>query len=77
MIPDQPNIGGDLFIPPGSTADAMTGDIVAVKTFKKGVRNRQMRYEGTIVEILEHGTKKIVGSLKNKGSEWFVQPDRR
>jgi len=77
VIPNQPNIGGDMFIPPGDTAGAMTGDIVSIKTFKKGVRNGQMRYEGTIVEILEHGTKKIVGSLKNKGSEWFVQPDGR
>lgn len=77
VVPDQPNIAGDLFIPPGNTAGALTGDTVAVKTFKKGVRSGQMRYEGMIVEILEHGTKKIVGTLKNKDSRWFIQPEGR
>ncbi len=44
VVPDQPNIGGDLFIPPPDTAGAITGDTVAVKTFKKGVRDGRMRY---------------------------------
>ena len=53
LIPQEANSHGDLFIPPDGTAGAITGDTVAAKAVKKGIRAGQMRYSGRIVEILE------------------------
>ncbi len=75
IIPLEPNSHGDLFVPPGEQADAMTGDIVAAKVVKKGRRAGQMRYSGIIVEILERAQNKFVGTLVKKREGWIVQPD--
>ncbi|GAF87892.1 unnamed protein product, partial [marine sediment metagenome] len=70
-----PNAHGDLFIPPGATAEAMTGDIVAAKIVKKGKRAGQMRYSGKVIEILERAQNKFVGTLLRQDEGWIVQPD--
>jgi ribonuclease R len=75
VTPLEPNIHGDLFIPPGATAEAMTGDIVAAKVVKKGERAGQMRYSGKVVEILERAQNKVVGTLIKRPEGWIVQPD--
>jgi ribonuclease R len=75
IVPQQANSHGDLFVPPGKTADAMTGDIVVAKVTKKGKRAGQMRYTGTIIEILERAQNKFVGTLTKKDGIWLVQPD--
>lgn len=75
VIPREPTSNGDLFIGPGGTAGAMTGDTVIAKAVKKGMRAGQMRYRGEIVEILERGRDKFVGTLKKAGSQWFVEAD--
>ena len=74
VIPFEPTASGDLFIRSADTAGAMTGDIVVAKTIKKGIRAGRMRHNGVIVEILQRGRNEFVGTLKQTGSQWFVQP---
>ena len=73
----EPDSHADLFIPPDSTADAVTGDIVAAKVVKQTRRGAQIRYSGKIVEILQRGQNKIVGTLRKGQQSWFVEPDGR
>jgi len=75
VTPLDPNTHGDLFIPPGATAKAMTGDIVAAKVVKKGERAGQMRYSGKVVEILERAQNKFVGTLMKRPEGWVLEPD--
>jgi ribonuclease R len=77
VTPLEPNLHGDLFIPPSATAEAMTGDIVAAKVVKEGKRAGQMRYSGKVVEILERAQNKVVGTLVKQPEGWIVQPDGR
>jgi ribonuclease R len=75
VIPLEPNLQGDLFIPPSATAEAMTGDIVAAKVVQRGKRAGQMRCSGRVVEILERAQNKVVGTLMKQSGGWIVQPD--
>jgi len=75
VTPLDPNTHGDLFIPPGATAKAMTGDIVAAKVAKEGKRAGQMRYSGKVVEILERAQNKFVGTLMKRPEGWVLEPD--
>jgi ribonuclease R len=75
VTPLEPNLRGDLFIPPDATADAMTGDIVAAKVVKEGKRAGQMRFSGKVVEILERGQNKVVGTLVKRPEGWMLEPD--
>jgi ribonuclease R len=65
----------DLFIPPGDTMEAMTGDVVAAKVVEKTMRGEQIRYAGRIIEIVQRGRNRFVGILMRKPDGWFVQPD--
>jgi ribonuclease R len=67
----------DLFIPPDSTADAVTGDIVSARVVRQTRRGGQIRYSGKIVEVLQRGQNKIVGTLRKGHQGWFVEPDGR
>jgi ribonuclease R len=73
----EKNLHEDLFIPPDSTADAVTGDIVSARVVRQTRRGGQMRYSGKIEEIIERGQNKIVGTLITKNGGWFVEPDGR
>ena len=75
VIPLEVNSHGDLFIPPGATAEAMTGDIVVAKVVKKGKRAGQMRCSGRVIEILERAQNRFVGTLLKRKDGWIVQPD--
>jgi len=75
VTPLEPNAHGDLFVPPSATAEAMTGDIVAVRVRKEGKRGGQMRYRGEVVEILERAQNRFVGTLQKHGDGWIVRPD--
>jgi len=66
---------GDLFIPPGDTGTAVTGDIVAAKIVKRGRRGGQMRYTGKVIEILQRASNKIVGTLSKSKEGWLVRPE--
>lgn len=75
VAPLEPAAHADLFIPPGDTLEAMTGDVVAAKVVEKSRRGDQMRYSGRVVEILERGHNRFVGTLLRKPEGWIVQPD--
>ncbi|MBN1392430.1 MAG: ribonuclease R [Sedimentisphaerales bacterium] len=75
VTPLEPNLQGDLFIPPDATAEAMTGDIVAAKVVKEGKRAGQMRFSGKVVDILERGQNKVVGTLMRRPEGWVIEPD--
>ncbi len=71
----EPTSHGDLFVPPGDTADAMTGDIVSAKVVKRGTRRGQVRLVARVIEILERAQDRFVGTLFKEDEGWFVQPD--
>jgi len=75
VAPLEPNSHGDLFIPPGKTGDAMSGDIVAAKVVRKGKRVREARFSGIVVDVLERAGNRLVGTLLRHGRGWIVQPD--
>ncbi len=75
IIPLEANSHGDLFVSPGDTGGAMTGDTVSAKVLKKGMRGGQMRFNGVIEDILQRGQNKIVGKLGKRGGEWVIEPD--
>ncbi len=75
VIPDTPNSHGDLFVPPGHSSGAVTGDTVAAEVSKRGKRDGRMMYEGRIVEIIERGHSRFVGELCRELNRWFVRPD--
>lgn len=75
VIPDTANSHGDLFVPPGQTGGAVTGDTVAARVLKRGKRDGRLMYEGRIVEIIERGQSRFVGELCRESKRWFVRPD--
>ncbi len=70
VIPDTPNSHGDLYVPPGSTGGALTGDTVSARVKKRGKRDGRMLYEGKIVEIIRRGQSRFVGELRKEFSRW-------
>jgi len=81
IIPDQRFREGDLFVPPGSSGGAISGDRVRAKIFRGGGRDRgssgRSGFTGRIVEVLERGQEHFVGVLVKEGNRWFVEPDGR
>jgi len=75
ITPLEPNAHGDLFVPPDSTADAMTGDVVLARAKRKGKRGAEMRYTGEILQVLERANNRFVGTLTRHPEAWLVQPD--
>jgi ribonuclease R len=75
VMPLAPATHADLFIPPGETMEAMTGDVVVAKVVEKSKRGNQDRYSGRVIEILERGRNRFVGTLMRKPEGWIVQPD--
>jgi ribonuclease R len=55
--------------------EAMTGDVVAAKVVEKSTRGEQIRYSGRIIEIVQRGRNRFVGTLMRKPEGWLVQPD--
>ncbi len=75
VSPLEPSAHVDLFIPPGDSMEAMTGDIVAAKVVEKSSRGGQMRYSGRVIEIVQRGRNRFVGTLIRKPEGWVVRPD--
>jgi ribonuclease R len=75
VCPLEPNSHADLFIPPNSAGDAMTGDIVVAKVKSKVKRGEQIRYSGEIIEVVERAQNRFVGTLVRQAGEWLIQPD--
>jgi len=75
VVPDSPTNHGDLFIPPGATLNAITGDTVVARITRRGKGVDETRVEGEIVEILARGQNRFVGELVREGREWLMIPD--
>ncbi|MHC4982849.1 MAG: ribonuclease R [Planctomycetota bacterium] len=75
VVPEQPNSHGDLYIPKGDSATAMTGDRVVARVRKRGKRGGQMVYSGQIIQILHRGNNRFVGELQHAEETWFVVPE--
>jgi ribonuclease R len=75
VVPLEPNAHGDLFIPPDSTGDAMTGDVVVAKVNRKGRRGPDVRLTGEIITVMERANNRFVGTLVRHPEAWLVQPD--
>ncbi|MDF1655732.1 MAG: ribonuclease R [Coxiellaceae bacterium] len=66
--------GQDIFLPSRQMNGLFNGDSVVVRVMRTNSRGRR---EGSVVEVLEHNTKQLVGKLCNEGGIWFVSPDSR
>ncbi len=75
VVPETPNSHGDLFIPPGASGGAMTGDFVVATVQKQGKREGRDVMSGQIVEIIRRGRNQFVGVLERAKGAWFVIPD--
>lgn len=75
VVPDEATVHGDLFIPPGSSLDAITGDKVLCRVVRRGQRAGKPSFGGQVVKIIQRGQSRFVGRLCEEGSAWFVQPD--
>ena len=80
VVPDDPSLGADIFIPPPGMASALHGDRVEVHVIEKqpaprfGRRGRESgpesgldrgpRFEGRIVRIAERAQKTVVGEFR-------------
>lgn len=60
---------GDIFIPPTMLGTAMHGDRVLVSP-QRSPKGR----EGSVIEILERGQKRVVGVLKRAGRHDYIEP---
>jgi ribonuclease R len=61
----------DLYIPAKAMAEAMDGDLVLAKVWRRKAEGKR---EGRIVEILERGQTKIIGTYYEEGSIAYVSP---
>ncbi|MEE9404585.1 MAG: VacB/RNase II family 3'-5' exoribonuclease [Algisphaera sp.] len=81
LQPDNPTEHGDLFIPPGSLRDAMTGDRVVAKVIheqrRSGGGSGKSPYVGKITEVLSRAEKAYAGTLIQKGKKFGVIVDGR
>jgi len=74
VIPDDKVREGDIFVPPGNVADAVTGDRVRVEVHRRK-HEGEKSIVGRVVEIIERGQAKFVGVLRKEGKQWWVEPD--
>ena len=75
IIPLEPNAYGDLYVSQEDTAGAMNNDTVVARAVKKGHRDGQVRYSGVIIDIVERGSDRFVGTLTRNKGLWLVQPE--
>ncbi len=64
----------DIFIPEDASGGAMHRDVVQVAIVKN---HEEARSEGSIVKILEHGVRELIGTYQKAKSYGFVLPDNR
>ncbi|MCL4197014.1 MAG: ribonuclease R [Phycisphaerales bacterium] len=80
LIPDTPNREGDLFIPPGATGTAVSGDKVRARVVRgrsRGGPPGASPYTGEVVEVIRRARSAYVGTLRRIQQHWLVEPDDR
>jgi len=75
VIPKTTRAHGDLFIPPGQTGDALTGDTVRAVVKKRKGKRGETDFTGRIVEIVQRKRSRFAGELRKRGGTWLVFPD--
>ncbi len=65
--------GGDIFIPPDASNEALHGDMVLAKITTHATENK--RQEGTVISVLSRSAKVLVGTYEKCGSAGFVVLD--
>ncbi|MGH7131318.1 MAG: ribonuclease R family protein [Phycisphaerales bacterium] len=71
--PDTAVREGDIFIPPDSMGDSLSGDIVKVRVFRD---KRDGRTSGSVVQVVKRKRSRFTGVLsERKGGQWLVMPD--
>lgn len=79
IIPRDLNTHGDLFVAPGDTGGALTGDTVRAKVVRSDRHRPGAGYgpsfSGRVVEVLERRKTQFTGELVKRGSIWVVEPD--
>lgn len=68
LLPDDPQ-EKDIFLPPKALRGVIDGDRLLVRVIK-----RKNKIEGEVVRILQRGIEKVVGIIKKKNKQIFVQP---
>lgn len=81
VVPDAPAGGADIFIPPHAMKDAMHGDRVEVYGIREKAENRPgargshpPRVEGSILRVIRHEQKTVVGEFHHGARYNYVQP---
>ncbi len=80
LMPDELTEHGDLFIPPGSVGDAMSGDRVKAKVIHEGRRAKatgKSPYVGRIIEVMQRAEKQYAGTLVKRGNQHLVEVNGR
>jgi len=76
ITPDDPSMGDDVFVPPGDSMDAITGDrVLAVRVRRGYARPGQLNYVARVVQVLERGQKRFVGTYRLHGRNGSIKPD--
>ncbi len=75
VVPDAPAGHGDLYIAPGSSLDALTGDKVLCAVVHRGKRAGKVLFGGRILRVIERGQSRFVGELRHEGKMWYVKAD--
>ncbi|MGA1017548.1 MAG: ribonuclease R family protein [Phycisphaerales bacterium] len=83
VMTDQPFREGDLFIPPDSVGDAISGDRVRVRVFRRsrhhgragGDRDPSKNLYGRVAEVVARGRTRFSGTLRKDGRQWLAVPD--
>lgn len=72
ILPEDPNMGKDVYVAQGDLNGAMNGDTVLSRLQPN---SRGERPEGVIVRIVERGTTRVVGTFTSSEHYGFVIPD--
>ncbi len=76
IIPEDVSKHGDLFIPPHSVGDAITGDRVRAEVHEqRNPKPGKSPYIGVIVEVLERRHSNFTGTIVRDRGLWWVEPD--
>ncbi len=82
VIPDQPYREGDLFIPAEGVGDAISGDRVRARVYRRSRhrgrgtdRDDSKSFYGRVEEVIARGRTRFSGTLQKDGPQWLAIPD--
>lgn len=77
ILPETVSREGDLFVPPGQTMEALTGDRVRAQVYKSGKRAEPGRspYVARVIEILERKQSNFTGNVYRDRGLWWAHTD--